>query len=568
MAAVIVAVVAFGEIPAADRISQTYDNVFHLSATARILADGNASSLTLRTITETVKTFSYYPAAWHTLVAAVVQTTGASIAAAANAAWIAVAAAVWLPGAAWLAQVLLPRFAPARVAVVALPLGSAFAAMPYSLLTWGTLYPTFLAAALLPVAVAAPVAVLGGRGRARRRGVRLGFGLGGAVSILALGAIGASQPRVLMTWAVIVAPFVAARAWGAYRRARRAGAIRRRRAGWWAVATAAATCVVVAGGFAFLVLSLGLFERPLKDRLGGPQAQATQSVADGLLQVAAQAWPTGVGSVVVVPSLLLALAVGLGLILAARRPELRWAVLSYAILAVLFALAAGADDVFAKLATALWYKDRYRLSSALPVLGVTFATLGILWLSRRLSSRRPRWRPLITLIAVVATVLSSAVGMRLGGVSASAAVVFRLPDVQADSAVVSRTQIDFMRDEVARIVPAGQRLLGDPWDGSALSEVYSGREPVFPHVNGLLDPDRTLLSTDLRDIDEDPAVCAALDSLRVRYVLYDPHEFGGGDPAGNRYAGVHAAVEAGLFTEIESAGTTRLYAIEQCGPLP
>jgi hypothetical protein len=91
---------------------------------------------------------------------------------------------------------------------------------------------------------------------------------------------------------------------------------------------------------------------------------------------------------------------------------------------------------------------------------------------------------------------------------------------------------------------------------------------VFPHVNGLWDTDRALLALHLQDIDTDPAVCAALDRLRVRYVLYDPHEFGGGDPSGNHFAGVHAAVEAGLFTPVASDGGSTLFRIEQCGPLP
>jgi hypothetical protein len=110
-------------------------------------------------------------------------------------------------------------------------------------------------------------------------------------------------------------------------------------------------------------------------------------------------------------------------------------------------------------------------------------------------------------------------------------------------------------------------VLGDPWDGSAWTLVFGTREPVFPHVNGQWDADRLTVAFHLDDIDTDPNVCAALDRLRVRFVVHDPHEFGGGDPSGNHFPGPHAAVEAGLFTLVDSAGSTRLYRIDQCGAL-
>lgn len=563
-ASVLIALVAFAFVPSPERFSQTYDNVFHLSAIAHILDTGDASSLTLRTLIETGKTWSFYPAAWHSLVALTVQLTGASVPVAVNAAWIAVCAALWLPGVAWLAQLIVRRFEQGRVAFVALPIGASFGAMPYALLSWGTLYPTFLATALLPTAVAVPYATWMLRRTVRRAHRRRVVVIGVLGTLGAIAAVGFAQPRVLATWVVLLAPFALATAVRAFRRARRAGGVRRRRAGW-ALAVAVILVVVGAvGGFAYLVLRLGLFTRPLDDRLGGPQAKATQPVWEGLWQVLAQSWPTGIGGMVVFPAVLLALAVLIGGIVAWRTRGIRWVVVTYAIVAVLFAFAAGSDDVVTKLATALWYKDRYRLSSALPVLGVALATLGILTAARWAGRRRAG-----TLAVAVGwlTALTSAAALVFGGASASIGFAFRLPDNGAASEVLSRAQIDFM-GRVADMVPADQRLLGDPWDGSGLSLLFAGREPVFPHVNGQWDAARQTIAWRLQDIDSDPAVCAALDELRVRYVLYHPHEFGGGDPSGNHFIGVHTAVEAGLFEPVLTDGDSTLYRIDQCGVLP
>ncbi|WP_019179498.1 DUF6541 family protein [Microbacterium yannicii] len=561
-ASIVIAVVAFGAVPSPERISQTYDNVFHLSSIGHILETGDASSLTLRTTIETGGAWGFYPAAWHSIVALTVQVTGSTAAVAVNAVWIAVAGAIWLPGVTWLAQVLLTRFDRDVVALVALPLGAAFGAMPYTLLTWGTLYPTFLATALLPTALAAPLSARLLYPRTARR-ESLPSWIAAVGTAAAVAAICVAQPRVLTTWALLLGPFAVAAIVGLYRRARKAGGRARRNALRALIVGFVVIAAIAGAAFAYLVLRLGLFDRPLDDRLGGPQARATQPVAEGLWQVLSQSWPTGVGHATTFPAVLLAVAVLVGIVAAARTRGMRWIVVAYVVVAVLFALAAGSDDVMTKLATALWYKDRYRLSSALPVLGVSLAALGILVAGRRLR----RGRAVVMAAAAWTIALSSAIGIGAGGLSADVGFVFRLPARAADTEVLSQAQIDFMH-RVGQTVPPDQRLLGDPWDGSALSMVYARREPIFPHVNGQWDPQRAVLAASLQDIEVNPAVCAALDGLRVRFVLYHPHEFGGGDPAGNLFAGVHTAVEAGLFTEVLSDGDSTLYRIDQCGELP
>ncbi|MBW9119454.1 hypothetical protein JNB63_05045 [Microbacterium trichothecenolyticum] len=563
-----VVAVAFWDVASPGYISQTYDNLFHLSAIAHIVDTGQASSLALRTLMEPGKSYSYYPAAWHALAAAVVESTGTSVAVAANAAWIAVVAAVWLPGAAWLAQVLLRGRQASLAALVAVPLAGSFGAMPYALLAWGTLYPTFLATALLPATIAAPVAVWTTRRTLRAKAwpwVAL-VGVAGTLTLVA--AVAFSQPRVLVTWVVLLAPFVAVQAWHAYRAAVRAGGRRRRRARWAVALSAAAVTAVACAGFAYVVFRLGLFERPLDDRLGGPQAQATQSVLDGVLQALSQAWPVGSTGVIASPALLLAITVIGGAAVLWRSRGARWAIVSYGIVIILFAMAAGSDTAAAKLATGLWYKDRYRLSSALPALGVAFATAGVIALSRWLVARSAlsvRSQSAIGIVAGWIVALSSAVTLVLSGASAAVGEVFRMPAESASREIISERQIEFL---TSLQIPEDERLLGDPWDGAALSLLFGGNTPVFPHVTGQWDEARIALAHRLDDIETDPEICRALDRLRVRYVIYNPHEFGGGDPIGNQFFAIHDAVEAELFTPVRTDGESTLYRIDQCGELP
>ncbi|MDT0141087.1 hypothetical protein Q9R33_01215 [Microbacterium sp. PRC9] len=567
LASALIGVVAFAAVPQPSLVSQTYDNVFHLSAIASILDHGDASSATLRGLIETDRSFAFYPSAWHSLATAVIQTTGAPIGTAVNAGWLATTAVVWLPGAAWLAEVVIPRAHGTTVALVALPLGAAFGAMPYALLAWGTLYPTFLATALLPVAIAVPV--LGWRAMrnaAPAEGARI-IGWTAVGTVMALSAVMFSQPRVVATWALLLAPPAIGIAGGAFRRGRRASL--RRTVGFTLIVLAVVVSVAVAALW-YLIARVDLLERPVDDRLGGPQAQAMQSIWQGVWQVLSQSWLTGVGAAPTWPALLLAAAVICGAI-GAWRGRLRWVIVSYALLAVLFVFAAGSDDILTKFATGLWYKDKYRLSSALPVLGVALAAFGVLTVAAAIARSRRSRRvgvgsgPLAVALAWVITA-ASALTMALTGVSASIGAVFALPEHDAGQQVVSRAQIEFF-DGMGDVVPEGQRVLGDPWDGSAWTLVFGGVEPVFPHVNGQWDADRLTLAWRLADIEEDPAVCTALDALRVRYLVYDTHELGGGDPSGNHFPGPREAVAAGLFTLVASEGSTRLYRIDQCGEL-
>ena len=199
------------------------------------------------------------------------------------------------------------------------------------------------------------------------------------------------------------------------------------------------------------------------------------------------------------------------------------------------------------------------------MLGVALATIGILASSVRLA-RRPAVRRAVAVGCAWLVGLTSATILGVTGASQSAAVVFRLPASDAETAIASDDEMRFL-SSLPEFVPRGQRVLNDPWDGSTLALLVGDREPVFPHVNGQWDPDRQMLASHLDQVGSDPGVCAALDRLRVRFVLYNDHELAGGDPAGNLFAAVHSAVEADLFPLVATDGQTSLYRIVQCGPL-
>ena len=117
---------------------------------------------------------------------------------------------------------------------------------------------------------------------------------------------------------------------------------------------------------------------------------------------------------------------------------------------------------------------------------------------------------------------------------------------------------------IGAVVPADQRVAGNPWDGAALSGPLARREAVFPHLAGRWGSDRDLLATSLSAVATTPGVCGALDRLHVRYVLVGPSGFWSGDGRRALFGGLSVAGHPG-FVEVARAGRVSLWRVTACG---
>ncbi len=521
-ASALIGVSTFSRVDSPTLFPQTYDTIFHLSGALWILDTGDASSLDFRAIIEPGSA-SFYPSAWHSLVALVSSLTSWTgvaspnswavlVPAAMNASWLAVCGVLWLPGIAWMTRVALPaRWCGGEAGIrwlgpLAVLLGAGFVAMPFATLSFGSLYPMFLAYAATPALVGLvvvlarrwwPAAAPGGdagpdtpagpdaaAGPGANPAPRVASSLLVVVAVLAGLAVAFAQPRALPSGALIAGFFLLSTAVHALRLAWVRGGRSRRRAVTWVSVVLAAAVLLLAAAWLVIYHAFDVANRPVSDHLNGPQATATMTFWQALLGVLAQLPRLGTDGPGI-PAVLLGLTLSVGIVWCLRVRAVRWLAASGLASVLLYALAAGSNSVFAKLATGIWYKDAFRLAAMVALVGVPLVAFVLARCVAACRGAAAGWvRVGVPVLAAVLVVGSGWVAV-VSSVPSAMGKVFALTDsAKADGGRLRDARQAAFLERVGDIVPAGERVLGDPWDGSTLVWLYGGREPVFPHVNG------------------------------------------------------------------------------------
>ena len=533
--------------------NQTYDGVFHANAVESILASGDASSLDLYSLNHIGGDgLEFYPAAWHGIVAAIASLSGASVPVAEAAAWLAIGVVCWTPGIMALTVTLFGgRTSRRTLLVLSAVLSSSYLLFPYLLLAWGTIWPTGLAYALLPAGMTIAVRLL-------RPG---GFRAADIVAaVLWLGAAGFAHPRSLIGFALLVAPLALVAA------ARIVAAGWRRRRTLTATLLGvllAAVLLIAAAAFWYLYTNYGLADRPLSDRLNGGPATARVDLVTALGQVLTLSPLLPPTETAAAPQFLLA-ALGIAaVVVLLRRGPHRWVAVSLLLVVVFYTLAAGSNGDIAKALTAAWYKDKYRLISLLPVLlaPVTAYAGAVLLQAARARGIRP-FR--IAAGAVAAVLLAVVLTPGLGAAREASATSYAVAEPGGD--VLLDTDDRAVLEDVDDVVPEGERVVGDPWNGAILTWVLGDREPLFPHLTGVWGADRDLVAARLDLAATDPAVCEALDRLDVHYLYHSTSALWGGDDVqAAPFAALDRAASAEGFEPVLQEGTAALYEITACG---
>ncbi len=538
-AALVGAVAVVNGMGLPDAVSQTYDAVFHYSAVARILADGDASSLTLGTLTDPGAQAAFYPAAWHGLVSLVVVSAGAGVPLASNATAAVVAVVVWPLGCLALVRVLAGPSWPALAAAPVLAVG--FISYPWSLLSFGVLWPNLVGVSLVPAALAALVAAVGPRADASLTRLRAGL----LLPVVVVG-LGLAHPSAVFSLAVLgVFPAAGALARVLVRTGRtgRRGAVVAVLGGLVAVAAVA--------GAVQVLLTAAVF-----DDIRSFDWPAFQTPLEAVRQVALDA--TNDGSPAWVVSVLVLVGA-----LASWRAGYRWLVPAHLAAGTLYVVAASTESPLTAAVTAFWYNDAFRLAAMLPVTGVPLAVLGLLVVGSLVHRLVPRVGAGTVTAAATAVVV-----VATGGLYAAAHASF--VDESYLAVPPDRTELldpaeRAFFDEVAAIVPPGAVVAQNPWTGSALLWPLTGTEVLFPHLVGEWTADQRLLSQRLDDPTV-PGVCAAAARTRVGWLLVGERDFWPEDGRSRGFPGLEPDGRAtGLRRVAEDGSGNALYRLTGCG---
>ncbi|KLN35485.1 hypothetical protein FB00_06855 [Cellulosimicrobium funkei] len=531
-----------------DQFPQTYDTPYHLNSLRLMLETGDASSLKM-TLTTPELASSFYPGLWHGFVTLVLESTGSTdVVAGANWTTLVIACLVWPASVLVLARVLFgPR--PVLLGLTAV-MAFSMTQFPNQFTAFGILYPNLLAYALLPTVIALAWLTLW-HGRGRRRVAPLALtGAGLVVMILA-------HPNALFTVGYVVLPLlvhfvahVSRRAWVGGRRA---------------TAIAAPVVLAVSCTVAYWVVGLVPMVAEFRSQVSWPARLSRTDAINDAVGLSAM-HPDGQANLFVAGLLL----VGAVVALVVRR--WRWLPFSYALLAMLFIVAASSGESTRELLTGYWYGDVQRLAALLPLLGVPLATIGLATVVDGLSrlardhGSDPRWLRATSfpVLAAVAALLVLVVLPRTDPYTGSIRYVrdaYSTPEAGRDNAFVDEDEVAMM-DEIEQIVPEGVVIAGNPWNGASMTWALADRESLFPHSKSLTTEDQDLIAQSLGDAGTDQAVCEALERTGVEYVLTSDSMLWGRHPEG--FEGLDAREVRRVGEVVAREGDVRLWRITAC----
>ncbi|MDO5751464.1 DUF6541 family protein [Arthrobacter sp.] len=520
-------------------ISQTYDNVHHLTAIRAILESGNGSALSVGSMVQNGPA-GIYPYAWHNLVALTVQVSDARLPVAVNSVNIVIGALVWTVAAMFLAS----RVAGTRPAVLLLAgaVAGSFGAFPFLALGWGVLYPNFLGIALLPVFIG-----LVGEGLKLSPAPRMHPALCLTILVIGLPGLAMAHPNIVMALGAFTIPLLVF--W-------LVRLLAGRRISRWG--TGAALLAVVL----YMALFVVLWDR-LRPSVAGSHwpptltlpVAAAEALAVSPLQVPLS-WPVFI--------LML-----LGILAVCIQRRRIWALGTFMVGAMFFVVVSSFPATALRQAvTGVFFNDSNRLAALLPVVALPLMVTGAVWVFDLAQQRIPAGalqrsslRTAVAAAGVLAAVLVG-VAAQNNAVGVTERDTSEYYVSNADSWLLSSDEAALLR-RVPEEIPAGATVIGHPANGGSLVYALEGIKTVVPSLSSVQSPQIKTVFAHLQEIDVNPAVCDAIRSLNAYYFL----DFGSGRQVSDMRMTIPSsedlAVTPGL-TLIDEEGPAKLYRIDAC----
>ena len=536
-----------------EAFSQTLDNSFHMNAIRWIQEHGDASSLTMGAVAAANQEPTFYPAGWHDFVYLIYSTTGTSIATATIVMILLAAGIIW-PCSLVAMCLSIPHLRPLQaLAIPALTCG--FFAFPGLLLFWGVLFPNLLGYALLPAFVALLLHMI--QLMVRRE---YSFVLSLSLTILVgLGGLALVHPNAVVSAAVFAVPMLLG---GVVQVLRAHGASTRERlVGTGVLVALIAGCV-----------SIWLTLRPSEEAsdLWTAIMSEGEAVYQFLFLGLENANPLG-GNFA--PAYLLGFLAlwGVGYLLYKRRNL--WLIGSWMLVGYMWIVAASVPrGDFRLLMVAPWYTDHFRLAALVVFPAVLLAGIGlggaVEGLFVRIMHAIPREKHAkiapalmgasMALVLVVAGLSSRTLAMH----DATLQVADRYK-VTPTSDILNQDEMNVI-NEIPKIVPEGDVIANNPWDGSAYIYALANRHLTSYHFEFQTSPKYAAILNDLKDARTNPEVCRVVNEYNVHWYVHLENQGNFGPSQQKNYDGMVAAIGTDVLTPVYSSGPMTLYRISAC----
>lgn len=536
-----------------EAFSQSLDNSFHMNAIRWIQEHGDASSLTLGAVSAADQQPAFYPAGWHDFVSLIYSTTGTSIATATIVTVLLAASILW-PCSLVALSLSIPKLR--RLQALAIPaLTCGFAAFPGLLLRWGVLFPNLLGYALVPSFVALMVCLVQVMVRGEYAAL-LSLCLAALVGVAGLALV---HPNAVVSAVVFALPLVLAGVTWVVRS--RELASRQKWVGsallglvilgcvgaWWFLRPGASASntwepMLTEGEALYQFLFLGLENaNQLRDRFN-------PSYLAGFLAL----W-------------------GAGYLLYKRRNL--WLIASWVLIGYLWIVSASVPrGEFRLLMVAPWYTDHFRLAALVVFPSVVLAGIGLGGAVEGIFVRIMHYIPREKHAKVTPALMGAAMVLVL----AVAGLSSRVPSVQETTLAVSQeyrvtpTSVVLNQDEmnvineIPKIVPKGDVIVNNPWDGSAYIYALADRHLTGYHFEFETSPKYSAIMHNLKDARTNPEVCREVNKYKAHWYVHLENQLNFGPDAQKNYDGLVAAIDTDVLTPVYSSGPMTLYRISAC----
>ena len=536
-----------------EAFSQTLDNSFHMNAIRWIQEHGDASSLTMGAVSGMNQEPYFYPAGWHDFVYLIYSTTGTSIATATIVMILLVAGIIW-PCSLVAMCLSIPHLR--RLQALAIPaLTCGFFAFPGLLLFWGVLFPNLLGYALLPAFVALLSHMIQLLAR-REYSLVLSLSL---TILVGLGGLALVHPNAVVSAAVFAVPMLLG---GVVQVLRTRGASTREHlVGTGVLVSLIAGCVT-----AWSVLRPSQEASELWTSIMGEGEAVYQFLFLGL----ENANPLG-GNFA--PAYLVGFLAlwGVGYLLYKRRNL--WLIGSWMLVGYMWIIAASVPrGDFRLLMVGPWYTDHFRLAALVVFPSVLLAGIGLGGAVEGLFVRimhpipcekHAKIAPALMGAVMVLVLAVAGLSSRTPAMHDATLEVAKRYQVTPTSDILNQDEMNVI-NEIPKIVPKGDTIVNNPWDGSAYIYALADRHLTSYHFEFQTSPKYEAILKDLKDARTNPEVCRVVNEYNAHWYVHLENQGNFGPSEQKNYDGLVAAIDTDVLTPVYSSGPMTLYRISAC----